>query len=92
MTETKVTQKLIDFENPLVKSLLARNLKINASNLKYFVMPTEGDTITLGNVIYRISYVRENPFRFTAIPIGILTNTELEEALKKATTGEKPSE
>lgn len=79
-----MTQKKIDFENPLFKTLLARNFKIDEKSLKYFVLPLVGDSITLGNVIYRIAYVRANPFRFSAEPIGILTDEDFEKELKKA--------
>lgn len=85
MTEqlsSKPVQKLVDFENPLIKTLLAQNINIQESSLKYFVMPADGDTITLGNVLYKIVYARSNPFRFSAVPIGVLTNTELEQKLK----------
>lgn len=77
-------QKLVDFNNPVFKALLARSFHVSEGHLKHFVLPTPGDTITLGNVIYKISYVRENPFRFSAEPIGILSDDELEEAIKKA--------
>lgn len=79
--QPKVEQKLVDFNNPLVKSLLAQNLKVDEDKLKYFVLPAEGDTITLGNVIYKIRYVRANPFRFSAEPIGILKDAEMERLL-----------
>lgn len=80
-----VQQKLVDFNNPVFKALLARSFKVTEGSLKHFVLPTVGDTITLGNVIYKISYVRENPYRFSAEPIGILSDDELEEAIRKAT-------
>ena len=79
-----VQQKLVDFNNPVFKALLARSFKVTEGSLKHFVLPTVGDTITLGNVIYKISYVRENPYRFSAEPIGILSDDELEEAIRKA--------
>lgn len=79
-------QKLVDFNNPLFKTLLARSFKVDEKHLKHFVLPQVGDSITLGNVIYQISYIRENPFRFSASPIGILTDEEFENALKEATS------
>ena len=79
-----VQQKLVDFNNPVFKALLARSFKVTEGSLKHFVLPTVGDTITLGNVIYKISHVRENPYRFSAEPIGILSDDELEEAIRKA--------
>lgn len=79
-----MSQRRIDFENPLFKSLLARNFKVNEKHLKHFVLPSIGDSITLGNVIYRITYVRENPYRFSAEPIGILTDEDFEKELHKA--------
>lgn len=90
-----MSQKLIDFENPLFKALLAQNFKINEKHLKHFVLPGVGDSITLGNVIYKITYVRENPYRFSAEPIGILTDEEFEKELAKAVEvkkEEKPNE
>lgn len=78
-----MTQKLVDFENPLVKTLLARNLNIDENKLKHWVMPTEYDTFTLGNVIYKVVFVRNNPFRFSAEPIGIITDDEMVKKLEE---------
>ena len=89
MAEKK--QTLVDFNNPLVKSLLARNLSITEGSLKHFILPAIGDTITLGNVIYKISYIRENPFRFTAEPIGVLKDEELEALLTQKNDPLAPS-
>lgn len=74
-------QKKIDFENPVFKTLLARSFKIDEKQLKHFILPNVGDTITLGNIIYSITYVRQSPFRFTAEPCGILTDEEFERLL-----------
>lgn len=74
-------QKRIDFENPIVKSLLSYNMKVEEKHLKHIIMPQVGDTITLGNIIYKIEYVRENPFRFSASPVGLLQDEEFEKAI-----------
>lgn len=70
--------KQVDLNNPLVKRLVELKLGIPKGFLKYFVLPQEGDKITLGNIVYRIVYIRENPFRFSAEPVAILQDEELE--------------
>lgn len=75
-TETKQ----VEFENPVFKKLLAMKLNVYPKHLKYFIMPVIGDQITLGNVVYKITYVRENPFRFACEPVAILPDSELEKS------------
>lgn len=73
-----ISKQAVDFNNPLIKRLIELKLKVPNGALKYFVMPLVGDTITLGNIIYKISYVRENPFRFTAEPVAILQDKDMQ--------------
>jgi hypothetical protein len=75
----ELERKQIDFNNPIFRRLLCLKTNVSEKDLKYLIMPAVGDTITLGNVIYRISYIRENPFRFTAEPVGIIQEKEMEE-------------
>lgn len=91
MSEQPKEQKKVDFNNPLVKALLAKNLRVDEDKLRYFILPAEGDSITLGNVIYKITFVRANPFRFSAEPVGILKDAEMEKLLtEQAGNGQEP--
>ena len=78
MDQPKQIFKPVNFENPVFKTLLARKFQVREKHLKYFVLPVEGDKITLGNIIYRITYIRQSPFRFTAEPVAILSDEEAE--------------
>lgn len=84
-------QKQVDFENPIVKALLARHVGVKENQLKDVVMPQVGDTITLGNIIYRIDYVREKPFRFSASPAGVLLDEELQSIKALSDQGQLPN-
>lgn len=74
-------RKLVEFNNPIFRRLLCLKTGVSEKDLKYLIMPAVGDTITLGNVIYKITYIKENPYRFSAEPIGIIQEKEMEEKI-----------
>jgi hypothetical protein len=61
----------ISFDHPTFKKVLAAKLGVPAKLVKFLVLPAEGQEITIHGIIYRVNYVRENPFRFSAEPVRV---------------------
>lgn len=41
---------------------------------KHMILPREGMQFSLNGFMYKVVYIRQDPFRFTAEPIGIVDN------------------
>lgn len=66
----------VDFNNGVMNSQVAKNLGIRKGALKEVLLPEIGTKFVLRGLVYRVSYVRANPFRIAAEPIGVVKDEE----------------
>ncbi len=65
-------EKAISFDNPKFKQVLGSKLGIPKEAIKHLVLPFIGQHIEIGGIIYVVTYIRENPFRFSASPVKVV--------------------
>lgn len=69
-------QKLVEFNNNEVKRTLAATLGVHKNSLQHLIMPATGTHLTIGEIVYRVAYVRSNPYRMSLEPVGVLDHSE----------------
>lgn len=65
-------ERPVDFDNEVVKKYLSANFGIPEKMLKDLVLPDVGTEFEIEGMVFRVTYVRGNPFRISAEPVGVI--------------------
>lgn len=62
----------VNFNVDAVKTYLKESLGVPEKYLAGLILPEVGSHFTIDQTVYKVIYIRGNPFRITAEPVGVL--------------------